>query len=65
MLRRGEPALHHGGRCLEICQKNGLGDFCLAFAYEALAAAEDIKEDHDRELLLTDLETIPGQSCFW
>jgi DNA-binding transcriptional MerR regulator len=86
VLRRAEPCLHHAQRTLELCTENGLGDFDLAFAYEALArghaiageadaarayteqalaAAEDIKEDDDRELLLTDLETIPGQSRFW
>jgi DNA-binding transcriptional MerR regulator len=85
-LRRPEPCLHHAQRVLDICQENGLGDFDLAFAYEALArgaaiagdldrsraytelalaAAEDVKEDDDRELVLTDLETIPGQSRFW
>ncbi|GIG19908.1 hypothetical protein Cch01nite_06320 [Cellulomonas chitinilytica] len=32
---------------------------------QALAAADDIAEDDDRELLLTDLETIPGQPRFW
>jgi tetratricopeptide (TPR) repeat protein len=85
-LRRPEPSLHHAQRCLDLCTENGLRDFDLAFAYEALArghaiagdpdtarayteqalaAAEDIKEDDDRELLLTDLETIPGQSRFW
>jgi DNA-binding transcriptional MerR regulator len=32
---------------------------------QALAAAEDIAEDEDRELLMTDLETIPGQPRFW
>lgn len=85
-LRRPEPCLHHAQRCLDICHENGLGDFDLAFAYEALArgqaiagdadrarafteqalaAAADIKESEDRELLLTDLETIPGQSRFW
>jgi DNA-binding transcriptional MerR regulator len=85
-LRRAEPCLHHAQRVLDICEENGLGDFDLAFAYEALArgnaiagdaeqardyteqaiaTAEDIKEDDDRELLLTDLETIPGQSRFW
>ncbi|MCP2314338.1 MULTISPECIES: MerR family transcriptional regulator [Kitasatospora] len=32
---------------------------------QALAAAEDIAEDDDRELLLSDLETIPGQPRFW
>jgi DNA-binding transcriptional MerR regulator len=86
VLRRAEPCLHHAQRVLDICEENGLGDFDLAFAYEALArghavggdsdqarayteralvAAEDIKEDDDRELLLTDLETIPGQPRFW
>ena len=32
---------------------------------QALTAADDIAEDDDRELLLSDLETIPGQSRFW
>jgi DNA-binding transcriptional MerR regulator len=86
LLRRAEPCLHHAQRCLDHCTENGLGDFDLAFAYEALArghaiagnadqarayteqalaAAEDISQDDDRELLLTDLETIPGQKRFW
>jgi hypothetical protein len=39
VLRRSEPALYHARRCLEICQQNGIGDFDLAFAYEALARA--------------------------
>jgi hypothetical protein len=85
-LRRSEPCLHHAQRVLDICRHNGVGDFDLAFAYEALArghaltgaveqarsfteqalaAAEDIKDGDDRELLLTDLETIPGQPRFW
>jgi hypothetical protein len=32
---------------------------------QALAAAEDIAADEDRELVLTDLESIPGQPRFW
>ena len=39
VLKRPQPALHHARRCLEICQANGIGDFDLAFAYEALARA--------------------------
>ena len=35
------------------------------YTEQALAAAEDIAEADDRELLLTDLETIPGQTRFW
>jgi DNA-binding transcriptional MerR regulator len=86
VLRRAEPCLHHAQRVLDICTEHGIGDFDLAFAYEALArgsaiagdgeqakayteqalaAAENIAEDDDRELVLTDLETIPGQTRFW
>ena len=81
VLRRPEPALHHARRCLALCQEHGIGDFDLAFAYEALArasaaagdidatqgylgqareSAADIGQDEDRELLLTDLATLPG-----
>ena len=86
VLGRAEPALHHARRVLDLCQENGIGDWDLAFAYEALAracaiagdagqareytdqalaAAEDIAEDAERELLLADLETIPGQPRYW
>jgi DNA-binding transcriptional MerR regulator len=86
VLGRAEPCLHHAQRVLDLCQENGVGDFDLAFGYEALArghavagnaeqaraytkqalaAAEDIAEEDDRELLLGDLETIPGQRRFW
>ena len=39
VLGRPEPALFHAERCLEICETNGIGDFDLAFAYEAIARA--------------------------
>jgi DNA-binding transcriptional MerR regulator len=86
ILGRPEPSLHHAQRVLDLCQENDIGDWDLAFAYEALArghavagdteqararteqalaAAEDIAEDDDRELVLSDLETIPGQKRFW
>ena len=43
------------------------GDAAMArsFTEQALAAAEDISSDDDRELVLSDLETIPGQPRFW
>ncbi len=43
------------------------GDSAQARAYTELAleAAKGIAEDDDRELLLSDLETIPGQDRFW
>jgi hypothetical protein len=86
VLKRAEPCLHHAQRCLDICQENGIADWDLAFAYEALArgyavagdteqaraytehalaAAEEIMTDEDRELVLSDLESIPGQPRFW
>lgn len=42
VLRRPEPALHHAQRVLAICQENGIGDWDLAFAYEALARAHAV-----------------------
>ena len=42
VLKRAEPALYHARRSLEICQENNIGDFDIAFAYEALARAASI-----------------------
>lgn len=39
LLRLGDAAVYHAERCLAICRENGLGDWRLAFAYEALARA--------------------------
>ena len=85
-LGRAEPALYHARLVLGTCQENGIGDWDLAFAYEALArahavagdaarareftdralaATEDITDDEDRDLVLADLETIPGQPRYW
>jgi hypothetical protein len=86
VLGRAEPSLYHARRVLDLCQEHGIGDFDLAFAYEALArahavagdtgqardftdqalaAAEDIADSDDRDLVLADLETIPGQPRYW
>lgn len=48
VLGRGEPALWHARRCLEICEANGIGDWDLAFAYEALARASRVAGDLDQ-----------------
>ncbi|TDT97722.1 DNA-binding transcriptional MerR regulator [Streptomyces sp. 846.5] len=40
-------------------------DQARTWTEQALAAAEDIAEDGDRELVLTDLESIPAQPRFW
>lgn len=37
VLGRAEPAHYHALRCLQICLANCIGDFDLAYAYEALA----------------------------
>ena len=43
VLGRAEAARFHGQRCLELCQENEIGDFDLAFAYEALARAASVE----------------------
>jgi hypothetical protein len=60
---RADPALHHAANSLQICQKHGIGDFDLAFAYEALARAYFIegnnsKFEESRELALAAAENI-------
>ena len=78
VLGRGEPALWHGRRCLALCEAEGLADWDLAYAHEAVAralavsgdqagareaaaaaAAVPIAEDEDRELVQSDLATLP------
>jgi hypothetical protein len=44
-LGRSEPARFHAQRCLDICTENDIGDFDIAFAYEAMARALSIAED--------------------
>ena len=45
VLGRPEPALHHARRVLDRCQENGIGDWDLAFACEALARAHAVAGD--------------------
>lgn len=45
VLNRPEAALYHAQRCLEICQANDIGDFDIAFAYEAMARAYAVAGD--------------------
>jgi hypothetical protein len=45
VLGRPEPALHHARRCLELCEQNGIGDWDLGFAYEALARSHAVAGD--------------------
>jgi hypothetical protein len=48
VLERAEPALYHADHCLEICLAEGIGDFDLAFAYEALARAYAVAENQEQ-----------------
>ena len=45
VVGRAEPALHHARACLDLCERNGLADWDLAFAYEALARAHRVAGD--------------------
>lgn len=45
VLKRPEQARYHAQRYLDICKKHGIGDWDLAFAYEALARAAAIGKD--------------------
>ena len=45
VVDRAEPALAHAEQCRELCEQNGLRDWDLAFAYEALARASRVAGD--------------------
>jgi hypothetical protein len=39
VLKRPAPSLYHAQRCLDLTEKNDIGGFDRAFAYEAMARA--------------------------
>jgi hypothetical protein len=45
VLGRAEPAIWHARRCLQHCEEAGIGDWDLAYAYEALARAYALAGD--------------------
>lgn len=45
VVGRAEPCLYHAERCLQVTLENGLKDFDLAFAYEAMARACHLEGD--------------------
>ena len=57
ILGMGESALRHAQRSLDLCVANGIGDFDLAFGYEAVARAyavlgnEQAKADNKKAAL--------------
>jgi DNA-binding transcriptional MerR regulator len=46
VLHRAEPAMWHASRCLALCEAHGIGDFDIAFAWEAIARAARVGGDH-------------------
>jgi len=50
VLGRAEPSVHHARRVLAICAENGIGDWDLAFAHEAVARALAVAGDADGAL---------------
>jgi hypothetical protein len=48
VLNRPYAAKYHAQRCLDICTANQIGDFDLAFAYEALARAYAVAGNAER-----------------
>ncbi|MBY6037495.1 hypothetical protein KUV80_12545 [Fictibacillus nanhaiensis] len=45
LLKMADSALLHAEHSLQLCLENNIGDFDLAFAYEAAARAYMIKDD--------------------
>jgi cation transport regulator ChaB len=56
-----EVALYHAQRCLDICLAEGIGDFDLAFAYEALARASVIGGQGDEAQVYLEQATKAGE----
>ncbi len=46
ILGMGESALFHAKEALRLCLDNGIADFDLAFAYEAMARAHSVLGNH-------------------
>ena len=47
LLSRVYAVVGHAERCFQLCERNALGDWDLAFAYEALARASRVAGDQD------------------
>jgi hypothetical protein len=47
LVGRAEPSLHYAGACFDWCERSGLADWDLAFAYEALARANRVAGDDE------------------
>ena len=54
LLGMGESALFHAKEALRLCLDNGIGDFDLAFGYEAMARAYSVLANHDDKASFVD-----------
>ena len=61
-MKRGEPALFHAKRCLEMAQenKNNIEDWDLAFAYEVMARASSVSENKTSAENIMNLRKMPS-----
>ena len=50
LVKRPEAALYHAKRTLDIVKANKIGDFDLAFAYEAMARAYSLQSEKAEEV---------------
>ena len=48
VVGRGGPALYHAGRCLDLCERHGIGGFDLAASHEAMSRACAVAGDDER-----------------
>jgi DNA-binding transcriptional MerR regulator len=62
VLGRAEPSLYHANRSLELCRDHGIGDFSLAYAYEALARAHLVAGDRTEAARFTELAREAGET---
>jgi DNA-binding transcriptional MerR regulator len=62
VLGRAEPSLYHANRSLELCREHGIGDFSLAYAYEALARAHLVAGDRTEAARFTKLAREAGET---
>jgi hypothetical protein len=62
LLRRAEPAVWHARRCFEHCDANAIGDWDLAYAYEALARAHALAGHGDDAARFKRLARTAGDS---
>jgi len=55
-----DSAFYHAKRCLEFCRKHKIGDFDLAFAYEALARACALGRSKSESKRYVELARVAG-----